>query len=417
MDREISKDVKRRRIWRRAAIYGGVAVTAGLVWWMMSVMSATTVRLEDLKLVKADRGDIDATLSGTGTVAPAFEEVINSPISSRIVEIYHRPGDEVEAGTPLLRLDLDASRTAYNTELDKLAQLRLQLAQLRANNRTRLSDLAMQIKVARMKLRRYDAEYINERYLDSIGSGTTDRVREVELTRNSARLELEQLQEQLRNETEVKRADEQLKQLEIEIQSKNIAQQERTLGDAEIRSPRRATVTSIVDRLGSTVGVGQQVAAIADLGHYRVDAQVSESYAPDIKAGSRVWVKAGRETLGGMVSGMSPTAVSGMLTVTVTLDNDSAQVLRPGVKAEVQIASGVRADVVRLPNKSFYSGPGSYQLYVRRPGAGELELRSVHLGVAGYDYVEVVSGLTEGEEVATVDAKRFENRPVVKIEE
>ena len=415
MDREISKEVKRRRLWRNIACYGGAAAAVGLVWWMVSAMMATTVDFADLKFAKADRGDINATLNGTGTVAPAFEEVINSPISSRVVEVYHRPGDEVEAGTPLLRLDLEASRTAYNTELDKLAQLRLQLTQLRANNRTRLSDLAKQIEVARMKLRRYDAEYVNERYLDSIGSGTTDRVREVELTRNSARLELEQLQEQLANETEVKRADEQLKQLEIEIQTKNIAQQERTLGDAEIRSPRRATVTSIADRLGSTVGAGQQVAAIADLGHYRVDAQVAELYAPEIKAGSRVWVKAGRETLGGMVSGMSPTAVNGMLTVTVTLDNDSAQVLRPGVKAEVQIATGVRADVVRLPNKSFYNGPGSYQLYVRRPGSDELEQRTVHLGAAGYDYVEVVSGIGEGEELVLNDTKRFDNQPTVKI--
>lgn len=415
MDREISKEVKRGRLRRRLAIGGGAAAAVALAWWLAAALSVDTVNISELKLAEADRGDVDATLTGNGTVSPAFEEVINSPIASRVVEVYHRPGDVVEAGTPLLRLDLEASQTAYRSESDKLAQLRLQLAQLRANNRTRLSDLAKQIEVARMKLRRYDAEYINERYLDSIGSGTGDRVREVELTRNSARLELEQLQEQLKNETEVKRADEQLKLLEIEIQERQLAQQGRTLDDAEIRAPRRATVTSIADKLGATVGAGQQVAAVADLGHYRIDATLSENNAPEVKTGSRVWVRAGRETLGGMVSGMSPTAVNGLITVSVTLDNDSAAVLRPGVKAEVKISSGLRADVVRVPNLSYYTGPGAYQLYVLPAGSDELNLRSVRLGAAGYDYVEVISGLTPGDRIVANDTKRFENAPMIKV--
>lgn len=415
MDKEISKEVKQRRLRRRLAIGGGAAAAAALVWWMAAAMSVDSVNISELKLATADRGDVDATLTGNGTVSPAFEEVINSPIASRVVEVYHRPGDVVEAGTPLLRLDLEASQTAFRSESDKLAQLRLQLDQLRANNRTRLSDLAKQIEVARMKLRRYDAEYINERYLDSIGSGTGDRVREVELTRNSARLELEQLQEQLVNETEVKRADEQLKLLEIEIQERQLAQQGRTLDDAEIRAPRRATVTSISDKLGASVGAGQQVAAVADLGHYRVEATLSENNAAEVKTGSRVWVKAGRETLGGMVSGMSPTAVNGLITVNVTLDNDSAAVLRPGVKAEVKISSGLRSDVVRLPNLSYYTGPGAYQLYVLPAESDELTLRDVRLGAAGYDYVEVISGLTPGDRIVADDIKRFENAPVIKV--
>ena len=400
---------------RRIAIAGGVAVAATLAWWLAASMSVESVDITELKLASVDRGDVDATISGNGTVAPAFEEVIKSPIASRVVEVYHRPGDVVDAGTPLLRLDLDASQTAYRSESDKLAQLRLQLEQLRANNRTRLSDLAKQIEVARMKVRRYDAEYVNERYLDSIGSGTGDRVREVEFTRNSARLELEQLEQQLANETDVKRADEQLKLLEIEIQERQLSQQARTLDDAEIRAPRRATVTSIADKLGSAVSAGQQVAAIADLGHYRVDATVSENNAPDVSPGSRVWVKAGKETIEGMVSGMSPTALNGLITVNVSLDNDSASVLRPGVKAEVKISNGLRADVARVPNRSFYTGPGVYQLYVLASGSDELQLRSVRLGAAGYDFVEVVTGLNPGDQIVTNDTKRFDGAPIVKV--
>ena len=46
-------------------------------------------------------------------------------------------------------------------------------------------------------------ELRNEQYLDSLGSGTTDKVRQAELSYNVAQLEYEQLQQQYANEKEV----------------------------------------------------------------------------------------------------------------------------------------------------------------------------------------------------------------------
>ena len=57
--------------------------------------------------------------SASGNVAPAFEEIINSPINSRIVEVYRRGGDSVEVGTPILKLDLQSTETEYKKLLDE----------------------------------------------------------------------------------------------------------------------------------------------------------------------------------------------------------------------------------------------------------------------------------------------------------
>ena len=54
----------------------------------------------------------------------------------------------------------------------------------------------MQIKVSAMKLSRMKVELRNEHYLDSLGAGTTDKVRQAELSYNVAQLEYEQLQQQ-----------------------------------------------------------------------------------------------------------------------------------------------------------------------------------------------------------------------------
>lgn len=123
----------------------------------------------------------------------------------------------MDVGTPLLKLDLQSTETEYKKLQDEDQMKRYQLEQLEINNQTYLSDLEMQVKVSAMKLNRMKVEFRNEQYLDSLGSGTTDRVRQAELNYQTGKLELEQLRQQLDNERQVKAADLKVKQLEYEI--------------------------------------------------------------------------------------------------------------------------------------------------------------------------------------------------------
>lgn len=414
MDREIPKSQLRRARIKRLAIYGGIAAAVIVAGIVTSKLTRTSVSLDKLTLVSVDRGDVNTSVTGYGSVEPAFEEIINSPLTTRVIEVYHRPGDIVDAGTPLLLLDLETARNEYNKQLDQLAMMRLQLEQLRAANATRLGDLRMQIKVADMKLNRLRVELANERYLDSIGSGTTDRVREVEFAYKSGLLEYQQLEQQLANETRRADADIELKRLEIEIKDKELSEASRTLDIAEIRAPRRATVSTVVDRIGAQVTQGQQVAVIADLGHYKVEGEMADSHAAQLRAGNRAKVKVGREYVEGRVASVTPTSKNGTLSFSVALDCDSAAMLRPGLKADIHVSSGLKENVVRIPNIRFYTGPRDYDLYVF-DGGDELKLRHVNLGFAGPDYIEVISGLAPGDRVVVDDMSRFGNTPSIKV--
>lgn len=110
------------------------------------------VSMIDLVLSTVDKGMIEVSVSASGKVVPAFEEIINSPINSRIVEVYRKGGDSVEIGTPILKLDLQSTETEYKKLLDEEQMRCYKLDQLRVNNQTKLSDMAMQIKVSAMKL-------------------------------------------------------------------------------------------------------------------------------------------------------------------------------------------------------------------------------------------------------------------------
>ena len=415
MDRPISKKEQNKAIARSFIKYGCIAAAVVAAGYGIYMLSRSSVKLSDLKTTTVSRGDIETTVTASAKIAPAIEEIIVSPISSRIVEVYHRPGDEVEAGTPLLKLDIESARTDYEKRLDALAVARLQLEQLKGNIVTKLSNLKMQIKVAEMKVKRLEAEFAGERYLDSIGSGTTDRVREAEFALQSERLSLDQLKQQYQNESLAAETDIKVKELDIEISEKETALLRRTLTDAEIRAPRRATVTEISDKIGSQIGSGTQVAAIADLGHYKIIADIPDGYANQISIGCRTHMKIRGTDIDGKVVNISPTSSNGMISFTVIPDCDSLATLRPGLKSDLYVSSGLCSNVLRIENAPFYNQPGMYNIYVLRDG--ELARTNVRLGRANYDYVEVISGLNEGDVIVTNDLSRFKGIPTIKLKQ
>ena len=177
MDREIPKEVRQKERNKKIIRYSAIGVAGVIVVSVLISLMRVGVEEKDLVFSTVDKGVIEVSVSASGKVVPAFEEIINSPINSRILEIYKKGGDSVEIGTPILKLDLQSTETQYQKLLDEEQMRRYKLDQLRVNSQTKLSDMAMQIKVSAMKLSRMKVELRNEHYLDSLGAGTTDKVR------------------------------------------------------------------------------------------------------------------------------------------------------------------------------------------------------------------------------------------------
>jgi len=376
----------------------------------------TGVKEKDLVFSTVDQGTIEVSVSASGKVVPAFEEIINSPINTRILEVYKKGGDSVDVGTPILKLDLQSAETEYKKQLDEEQMKRYQLEQLEVNNSTYLSDLEMQVKVSEMKLNRMEVELRNERYLDSLGSGTTDRVHQAELNFKTGKLELEQLRQQLANERKVKAADLKVKQLEYEIFRKSLAETKRTLDDAQVRSPRKAILTYINNQIGAQVGEGTQIAVISDLSHFKVEGEIADTYGDRVAAGGRAIVKIGSEKLEGQVSSVTPLSKNGVISFTVQLEDDSNRRLRSGLKTDVYVMNAVKEDVMRVANASYYVGRGEYDLFVR-DGEGQLVKRKVQLGDSNFEYVEVVSGLKPGDQVVVSDMSQYKNKNKLKLKD
>ncbi len=414
MDREIPKEIRKKERNKKIIRFSAIAVTAVVVISVLISLMRTGVKKKDIILSVVDKGTIEVSISASGKVAPAFEEIITSPINSRIVEVYRRGGDSVDVGTPILKLDLQSTETEYKKLLDEEEMRRYKLEQLRVNNQTKLSDMAMQIKVSAMKLNRMKVELRNEHYLDSLGAGTTDKVRQAELSYNVAQLEYEQLKQQYDNEKEVAAAELKVQELDFNIFRKNLAEMKRTLDDAQIRSPRKAILTYINNQVGAQVPQGGQVAIISDLSHFKVEGEIADTYGDRVVAGGKAIVKIGTEKLEGVVSSVTPLSKNGVISFSVQLMDDNNRRLRSGLKTDVYVMNAVKEDVMRIANASYYVGRGEYDLFVMTSD-DEIVKRKVQLGDSNFEFVEVVSGLQPGDRVVVSDMSQYKNKTKLKV--
>ncbi len=414
MDREISKEVRRRERMKFWTKWGSALLILILLVSVLFRYLQPSLKITDLSLSTVDVGSIDISIGASGKVVPAFEEIINSPINSRILEVYKKGGDSVDVGTPILRLDLLSAETDYENQLNEVRMNELKLEQLRIQNKSKLSEMEMQLKVSRMELNRKAVELRNEQYLDSLGAGTADKVRQVELDYHVSKLKLEEDEQKFIHEAAVAEADFKVKELELSIARKTLAEARQTLEDAQIRAPRKAILTFVNNEIGAQVAQGEKVAVVSDLSHFKIEGEIADTYGDRIAAGSRAVVKIGNEKLPGIVSDLTPLSKNGVISFSVRLDKDNHRRLRSGLKTDVYILTAVKDSVLRIQNGSYYVGPGKYELFVRQ--GNELVRREVQLGESNYEQVEVLSGLQLGEAVVISDMGDYKNKRKIKLD-
>lgn len=417
MDRIFTNEEKKRRRNKKILKYGIILTVAVSGIALISNYLRSSVNTKSLIIDEIDRGVIETTISANGTIVPGFEEAIISPISAKILKVYAQSGEIVEEGAPILQLDLQVALDNHAKLMDENRMKELQMQQFIANKQTQLSDREMQIKVSQMQLSRLEAELRNERYLDSIGSGTMERVRQAELTVTTARLELEQMLQRFENERKINEADMQLKQLEYNIFARSLEESKRILEGAEIRAPRRATLTYVLqDEIGTQISAGTKVAVVSDLSTYKVQCSIADAYSDQVRSGGKVIVKIGSTNIDGTIISVTPTSQDGLIKFNVTLEDPSNSKLRAGLRADVHVLTSIKEDVLRIRNSSFYKGPDTYQMFVLT-GNGTAEKRSIRLGDCNFDHVEVIEGLKEGERVIISDMRSYMRMNEIKIKE
>ena len=414
----MDKTIDKKEIYlerRKRLLLWGIPAAVGIAALSVLLYNiAPTVSSRDITVGTAERGPIEITVAATGRIVAAYEEIINSPVESRVLSVYAQPGDSVKAGMPLLLLDLEQEQTELGKLQDARTMQEQQLRQIQLSNMTDISVLEMQIKVSEMNVSRQRIEVENERRLDSIGSGTGDRVRQAETAYRAGVLELEQLRTRLRNERQRASAAEKSQRLNVSTADRDIALMEKTIHRGSIPAPLDGVLTYITTDLGTRVGAGEKVAVVADLSSFKVIGEVPEGSSDRVQPGAAVTIRISGAQFTGTVSNITPQARQGVVSFVVRLDNPRDSRLRSGARAELQVSFDYKSEVLRVPNGAFYKGEGDYRMFVF-DSKDRAVRRSIRVGDGNRDYVEILDGLKPGDKIIISDTEHYSNKNKLKI--
>ena len=120
MDRELETSYRYRRVGRRAAVWIGAAALVALILILLPGWLRPSVAREQVRTGRVDRGSVEGVVEASGTVVPAFEGVISSPVEARVEKVLKRPGDLVKAGDPILALDTSSAQLDLGKLEDQL---------------------------------------------------------------------------------------------------------------------------------------------------------------------------------------------------------------------------------------------------------------------------------------------------------
>ncbi len=144
---------------------------------------------------KVERGPVEAMIEASGTVLPAREKVLSSPIETRVLRILKRPGDPVRRGEALLELDTEATKLDLERLQDRLAQKRNEQLQARLTLERSLDDLRGQIQKAELDEQILDARHERDLRMRTDGLISEDALKESEVEAHVLRNAMEAIGE------------------------------------------------------------------------------------------------------------------------------------------------------------------------------------------------------------------------------
>lgn len=359
----------------------------------------------DITAEVVKRGMVTSKVSASGRIYPVTEVKINSQVSARIERLAVREGDTVEKGAVLVELD----RTLY--------QARVEGAMAALNTQRSSSEAAL------ATLRQAEDLLNIHKALAEHDAGVVQELKDAQNNFNAAQARYNAALAQ------------------VSSAEASLEQALEDLSRTTILTPMDGTVTALdVEEgemvLGTQMTMGTQMMAISDLSRMEVEVDVDETDVVAVRVGQTAEVE---------VDAIPDTLFSGLITEIANAGNtlgagtqmevtnfavkvelsDTDERLRRGMSAAVDIITETRENVLYIPMQAL-TARLSEDLAVSNEQEGQtvsssssseedeyvevvfviledgtVELRKVDTGISGTTHIEILSGLSEGEQVVT----------------
>ena len=414
MDRELSKSEVSKRQSKQIFRYVFFALLVVIALLLLRWIITPKLDADRIVVSIAERGRIEDALSATGVVVPEFEQVITSPIQSRIEAIFFEAGEQVERGSQILQMNKESITLSLESQKEQLELLENRKLQLDLQLQRNRNELQSQYDIYTLKIDLNESKLNLRERLHKIGAETKDMLDQARLNLKIAKRERELLGSQMENDAQRLQADLKEVDLQVGIQRKAILELERQLTRSEIRADRDGVITWVKDDIGATVLPGDVVARVADLRTYKVEARISDIHVTRLKIGGLVRVRGNNHDLPGHISSIIPTVENGVVSFLIDLEDNANINLRSNLRVDVFVITSFKDDVVRAENGPYVNGSGPQDIFILK---GKVATRhQVVVGSTNLDHVEFISGVSPGDHLIITDMEDYIHLDQIEID-
>lgn len=371
----------------------------------------------EVTTVAAISRELPRFFEATGSLAGDQQTDVAPSIAGKVVAVGVDLGSYVERGQMIVRLDDVDSKLRVEQAQAQLEQAKAALKQAEEkvgvqsgrnfdpNRVPEVANARVAFELAEKNLRR------SEKLIES---GDVSRS-----VYDQQKAQRDQLKEQYDAALSLARQN----YAAVQTARANVSNAESQLGLAR-RSLSYALVFSPIDGyvaernadLGEYVSPTSKVATIVRINPLRIRIDIPEQAIPEVKVGQSVSVTTSAwpdRNFAGRIARISPnvTTSSRTLSVEAEIDN-STSVLKPGQFASVRILQSRAEPAVLVPSRAVQTEAGVSRVYVIKDGRAQERL--VQLGQTESDLVEIKSGVTEGEQVATSNLNQLSDGVAVR---
>ncbi|MDO9149241.1 MAG: efflux RND transporter periplasmic adaptor subunit [Hydrogenophaga sp.] len=384
-------------------------------WLFMRGPLVDTVTVQAAPLVR--------TLQFSARVATLSRVEVGSTITGRVAQVLVNEGAAVRQGDVLLRLESDELDAAWAQAQATQQQAQARLAGLRSTGRSAASAAVAQ---ADANLRAAVAELTRTEQLVAQGFLSASRLDDVR--RAVAVAQAQQASARAQNQA-VGESGTELAQAQAQLavaQAASAAAQARQ-AQASVRAPADAQVLLRAVEPGQIVQPGRALMALALAGPTQLSAQVDERFLDQLRPDQTAAVVADAfpaQRFMAKVLSIAPAvdAQRGAIEVRFSLVEAAPAYLREDMTLSVEVETARRDSTLVLPLAALRDGAASVTGAARATGRvlvrveGRAQPRDVRLGLRTLDAVEVLEGLSAGDEVligaGVQEGQRVRTRPV-----
>lgn len=396
---------RRRRNYFWAGWIAAAIVVAVLVRALLHVAgAANSVDRSRLTIATVERGTFIRDVAADGQVVAAVSPTLYAPATGTVTLKVHA-GDAVHKGDTLAVVDSPDLTASLAQEKEMLGSLRLdwQRAQLDAESKlTQLQELYKQAQVDQTTAQR-DLDRSRAAY--KLGSYTQLQMLQAQDSLEKAQFALAQAKLNYDLQPKQNRFDIDSKRALLDRQQYAVADLQRQVDALNIRSPVNGRVgeVQIADR--ATVAKDAPLLTVVDLSALEVEIKVPESEARDLASGMAADLEGDGRHWQGSVSAVSPEVVDGEVVARVRFTGDKPEGLRQNQRMSVRILIDRRTNVLMVDRGTFMDQGGGGFVYVVHGNIAER--RPVRLGAASIQKVEILDGLSVGDQVVVSGADAF----------